>query len=476
MTVATKNRQLPVVWILLVIIGMLVGTYVWWFYSTHEKKDMGIIYQPVPQVSKNRYFAAQKLIGDKAQTLTGQPGRETLAKVWQQSDADALNTLVMIYHVPSSQQSQVSQMLSWVKNGGHLVIFNQNTFDGETPDDDYEQKQNPVLVQLGIWYKKQQMPSSKGEFDVYATPLRLANGTAFVLKTQEYGRFQTQHFLENYPKAQMRDYGWFAYDSKNIATLRPLSVLLDDSQRQKLLQIASDTPELFDGNKALMDVELGKGRMTVISDATLFANPRHANYVSESHTTLDNKPNARIWQLLTGQDNHTYNYMGNIRGADNAFLLSYLTQDRQQIYLVPEIESKSFFVLIWRHLTWTVVGMVVVLGLGLLALPKQFGAVRQYQTDSSRNIFGFFAHVGRYLWANDQAQKLVRDNRQALIKAIIAKEHLKDNTADEIIATIATKTGLSVGLIQFALYHHWQTHSEFLQVSSGFAQIVKYYE
>lgn len=458
---------------------LIVVLYVWWFLSNHHKQNETILYTPNKDASSNRYFAAERLLGAKAKSLSGKNKQDALNELWNQDAHQAKNTAVVMYQVANSQTNTLDKMMAWVERGGHLIVANQYSLpsDKTAKDSTYQSKQNPLLVKLGIVYQEYgfDVLSEQKEFVYYRVPLRLPNQQAVVVEG-ELGRFDTTTLKQQYPFVQLQDYHLFDHAGGFDMLKQPAIVNMTADEQTKMTAAFKQEKKLFDPNMALVDLSFGQGRLTVLSTAQMFVNPKviHQKPKQQSDNKTINQSN--VWRLLTDRSSDKpYNYQDGIVSAHHASFLKHLTDGRQSVYFVPDIESIGFFALLWRHLPWTIIGFGVLIVCGLLALPKRFGALMVYQTDTSRNIFGFFGHVGRYLWVSDKAVGLMSKNRQALLQTILAKEQINDSSAQVVIPLISQKTGLSAGLVYDALYQDWQNQREFLRISRSFAQLVRHY-
>lgn len=475
-----KNYWLVAILVLVFVLG---GAYAYWFFNNYHKVELPPSYTPTTEALQNRYFAATKLLGDEhSQTLTGKEGQAKFTQIISQDDDQAKKNALVIYQVSSSNRQDLVAMMNWVERGGHLIVASQATKQKEADADhaEYLGKQNPLLLQLGIDY--QDTDDYSVNLNNRAVPARFDNGQTFVVSTSPsggQGRFELAEFLQNYPNARPYDYDWFFKDSQGVYQLKPNNHSgLTTEQYNQLLDTLNKEQHvnLLSVNRAFVDVAFGQGRLTVLSDRDMFANPQPS---LGGASTDEEAKTSDTWRMLNdyyaNRGNQKHSYTDNIAGADNAYFLQYLTADRYVSFL-PQIESDDFFSLLWRYLPYSLLGLLFTVITLLFALPKRFGALKVYQTDSGRNIFGFFAHVGQYLWHSDQAHSLMTANRHALIHTIMAKELLHDDDPRTLMDAVAKKTGLSLGLIDDALYQTWQTDNEFLRISRSFAQVARFYQ
>lgn len=483
-TLNTKERvQDKWLYIIIAITALGAMAYAWWFFNNYHKVQI-TSYSPTAEVQANRYYTAQILLKD-AKTLQGESGRTRLMDIFGDT-ANAKNEMVVIYDVTGSYKSHFDEMMAWVANGGHLVVFNKNILndDMQKTDSDYQDGQNPLMGYLGIdyiAYNSNVFDDVKKTFNVFATPLSI-NGEMMIIQDvnnmNDYGWFSADEFFDRYPNAKAINHQIYHQDS--YALLANLKTNLVNEQKEKIKQSlkqsknTSGQPNLFHPNNALFDVMIDKGRLTILASNGFFVNPASRGADDD---ISQNMIIPSDWELLTNLDSSNYGmygYWGGLLRADNGELLRALAGERHT-YLVPDVESTGFFVLLWRHLMWSVIGMVLTVGVCLLALPKRFGAKAVYKTDTSRNIFGFFGYVGRYLWASDGATALFTQNRHALIQAILAKEHIKEQTETSIAQAVSEKTGLSYGMVYEALYGTWEQETDFVRISHSFARLSRLY-
>ncbi len=477
-------------WTLVVVALVLLGAiYMWWFYRNHHEVALPPQYTPKPNALKNRYYAATKLLGEnRSQTLVGNEGYNKFTKILLQDEAQAKQNTLIIYQIASGNPQDFETLMAWVERGGHLVVASQATMDKDAKQDgtkmtEYQGEQNPLLLYLDIDYLEN-TEYSGGSIVIGMVPLRLENGETFVLRPQAGGYFYLDKFLQKYPDARPYDYEWFVKDATGAYRLKPnnQSGLTKEQYDNMLLELNpknGNSPQInvFSANRAFVDMAFGKGRLTVLAKGDMFANPDPYGVNAQTKDHKKQPQVSRTQALLTdySASDNPYGYVGGIVEADNAYFLQYLTADRT-VYFLPQVESDGLFSLLKKHLPYTLWGLFFTVLMLLFALPKRFGAIKYYQTDSSRNIFGFFAHVGQYLWQSDKAVGLLTSNRHALIHSIMAKELLHDDSPHSITEAVAKKTGLSFGLIEDALYQTWQTDDEFLRISRSFAQVAKFYQ
>ena len=476
-----------IIWLAMVAILLFLAYVLFQKYHIDQQNfDTVTVYTPKTVVKKNRYFAAKEMLGERAYILRGNQDSQKVEELLDEDAEFAQNHALMIYNFSSQKSSDHEKILAWVSRGGHLITASQVTLYDDL--DSYQERQNPLLLTLGITYKFLDNNYSATQLDKNTsiskqiTPLRLADGQTLLVEA-DWGIFDTSELLQKYPDVKLYNYAWF-YQNANDMTLNyisPIDTGMSESESQKIWTVANKGHN-FSPDRALVDMSFGQGRITVLANQNMFVNPNLYQNINqddqlespETSNTSKVMP-SRTWQILTeATDSKMHDYQGGIVNADHAYFLKILTGMRD-VYFLPDIQSVSLLTLLWENMRLTMVGLILTIILALLALPKRFGRLKTYQTDISQNIFGFFGHVGQYLWVSDGAHGILQTNRESFIRTVIAKEQLVDGTPAKIIEILNVKTALSTHLIQNALYDSWQNDEEFLYISRNFARLTQFY-
>lgn len=473
-------------YIALAIIAIGVAGYAWWFLANHHKIEERI-HSPRPEVTNNRHHTAQALLS-RSELLRGERGRQAVMDKFGET-ATASRDILIIHEVGHGDKAHFDKMMGWVEQGGHLVVFSKAILDNDKlMQSEYEQAQNPLMVHLGVSYVKHKQDYFDNKINhqkvnVSAVPFHVG-GEMVILQNDKYyqrfGRFVYEDFLKKYPNAQVQNYRIYDESHQLLPTINTTLTTEQKISVGEFLTLGKqedNSPILFNPDNFIFDVGVGKGRLTILADDEFVINPRHRlTSMSSHHDDKSDTDTNHDWALLTtGEQASSHGYYGGIMAGDNGEFLRLLAGERVAFF-VPDMVATDFFTLLWRHLTWTVVGMVLTVGVYLLALPKRFGAVKVYESDGSRNIFGFFGHVGRYLWASDGGEALFAQNRHTLIQSILAKEHMSEPTAVSISQAVSDRTGLSYGMVYEALYGKWADEQEFIRMSRSFARVSGFYK
>ncbi|MES9905440.1 MAG: DUF4350 domain-containing protein [Sedimenticola sp.] len=118
----------------------LVGGAAWWFFSNFERATKESRSQVSPQARKNPLLAADHFLSRSGIRSLSVRGREYLLKMPQESG------LLLVSHLgPSLPPQREAALLSWIEEGGHLVITVAQEWDEES-----ESSGNHLLDELGV--------------------------------------------------------------------------------------------------------------------------------------------------------------------------------------------------------------------------------------------------------------------------------------------------------------------------------------
>lgn len=466
--------------IIVAMLVLIVALYAAWFFSTHQKVNTGTSYTPISETQEPMYAARLLLQADgKAVThLQGQGGWQDLAQVLADTDNAAHTTILLkqvdVYNTP------VKSILAWLNAGGHIITFSQDSLlvDKQQDTDSrqtYLERENPLLTELGIWtIVNRELPTGSA-----IELLKLPNGEYVVVGRNQYF---LRYFKMDKPLPKFADYTPFATGS--MAEMQAVFGLDNDSDNQVALQNYHREyhaiRNLGVDDIAILDVKVGAGRLSVLHDERIFDNPRATGAGSNEWTNNngeyikehDDKTNANRYtqEMILGLEHWAYS--GGIAEADNGYLLSYLTDNSTDVYLVSDVERMGLLALLWENARLMLVAIMLCVLAGVLALPRQFGRRLAYQAQQSRDVLDFFGSVGQYLWQTDNANELMSGNRRRLIERIKARYQVAAQmNNDELCQFVAGQTGLGIGLVYRALYEEYQSQQEFLAVSRAFAQV-----
>ncbi|MDO4250581.1 MAG: DUF4350 domain-containing protein [Moraxella sp.] len=482
--------------LVIVVVALMMG----WYANTRQKVTY-TQYQAVSKSSKNPYYAAMLLLEeDKSVTyLQGLPADEQMQLLWQTPE-DAGQHMVMLNDAQAV--TDVPQILAWVRAGGHLVVYSDYIMYPDTlgnVDDatlaDYAENENPIITALGVRHLSLPMTDRverglQSQLDYSYTPIKLPTGELIVVNGHQESWLDDSQVYQIHPDARpVADYR-VVWKDMSAADIKTNLAELDISQRQALTTFVNANPTYFQPNQIMIDMYLAEGRVTVISDPKLFTNP-YIDNESAKTAAITSKPaspkaSSRLWQLLSDNGIGRYEsnllkgkgvFYDNIAQADNAYLLTYLSEQKEHLWFIAQADKPNLLALIWRYTPWFLVALVVALVAILLSLPRQFGRVQTYQDDSAQNLLTYLSSTAEYLWVSDEHRAQVMLNRQRLLEKIRARLpsvlHLDEKASCQYIAD---DCGITPVQVYQALYATWQSEAEFLRVTQAFAELSRYYD
>lgn len=471
----------------LFVLAGLVLAYMAWFFATHKKVDIDI-YTPINEAKQNPYLAATLIL--KQQGKTGEyikptDASERLIPLWQDTQ-NAQGQAVVIENMGTVPPHQLEQMVAWIRAGGHLVIYSQAYFYEEGGDwDTYAQRENPLMVHLGLSYRNSNAPSLADnplQLPEHVMPIRMDNQLLIVSGALPW-RFELGSFLDNYPDARpVQNYRAIGQAISNTQIASYFAVL-DSTQRQQLMDLSANNPSYGDPAHALIDVYLGEGRLTVLNESIDFHNPwllnqyQTVNERQNNQNPPDNTP--RLLKLWRG-DGYTQSdvYHGGITSYDHAYFFRQLTKDSQTVWFVSRNlgEPMGILAILREHLLFVLIASVMAIAVMLLSLPRQFGRQLRLLDDSQTNLMLYFDGVGQYLWHTDLCVAQVAANRSRLFEKIEAKLPKIAVLGNEACCQLISEdSNLPASMVYEALYATWQNQSEFVKVSRSFAHLSAMY-
>ncbi|MCV6605140.1 MAG: hypothetical protein OIF34_07525, partial [Porticoccaceae bacterium] len=173
-----------------------------------------------------------------------------------------------------------------------------------------------------------------------------------------------------------------------------------------------------------------------------------------------------------------------IHQRDHGFMLSWLVESVNTIWLVRGVDAEPITALIWQHGRHAVIALLVLMLFWLWWLYNRFGPLRASVTPERRNILEHLRMSAVFAWRQDRARQLFTDTRHD-IELLLRRKHpqiaslpvaersakLADLLLDKKL--IGKKHQLSPEQITRALHHDWQGEREFIELTHLLQQIRK---
>lgn len=459
-----------------------------WFLSNYRLVSQGIQY--TPNKTNNRYTALSLILNyhQKQTSYTqGTQADRLLDSIWQDAD-NALHKTVILPRISDNQKTDLNAMLNWVARGGQIITVSRDVLYSQDAQslEDYLNSENPLLVKLGVYRVNQQLHDKTYEANLlrlYAVPLYLPNNQAIVIENDDTHWFDTKRLTQNYPNVKLFDYD-FLVDTKTTQS-RKRQLGLTDNQIKQLQDLQALNPHLFDDKRAVVDILFGKGRISILPTSKLFLNPQYSDNDSSTVDEIVQKTDSIFWQKFVTGTSHGNRqvYRDNIASIDNAYLMNYLTDNRQHIYIVDNFETVGLVARLYDKMPFLLVAIGLLALVGVLSLPRQFGAIETIKDDSTHDMMRYFTAVANYLWQQDDMANLVSQNRQKLLDKIaltipsIINCQDKQQIALQIAQDAKSKDlNLTIHEIYLALFDTWRNDDDFVAMTQAFNRLSACYK
>ncbi|MBS9780709.1 MAG: hypothetical protein KGV51_08795 [Moraxellaceae bacterium] len=196
---------------------------------------------------------------------------------------------------------------------------------------------------------------------------------------------------------------------------------------QLLLKLSDSTlQKLFSPlNQVMIDVDYGKGRITLLKSAEIFDNP-NASKVEIVHREKELLEKGIVPQNILND----WGFMPNsaLYSQDHAQLLTDLTTNSDKIWLFPNIDIDPLPVMLWKKARFAILGLALLIFVWLWSLHNRFGKRQYLENSQSVDIFYYFQQIGRYGWDYDNGKLLSQTSRKQVQKLVQQALNLKVNS------------------------------------------------
>lgn len=289
----------PLLWIGLLLVGLLgVGSYFLWSHAVPY--DEVIDHGPSPEAKANPYLAAEHFLRQHGLSVQHANGLERLTTLPAKG-----NSLLLLGERSNMAPRQVEQLLDWAKAGGHLLLVAEALWDEESG------KSGDLLLdrlhlQQTLSDEPEEPAPARKRLAPDLTKLYVDNETA-----PAYFSFDTDFNLT---------------DPKHLA------------------QFSANSAK----SSHLMQLTLGQGNVTVITDSDLWKHPAIGKH-------------------------------------DNAWLLWYLTQGTE-VTLLFNSDVDDLFTLLLRYFPQALVALAALLALALWHAGMRQGPMRAPAAKARRQL------------------------------------------------------------------------------------------
>lgn len=332
----------PLLWLLLACLLGAGGLYAW---SKAIPYDEVVDHGPSPEALANPYLAAEHFLRQQGLTVEQANSLERLGSLPATG-----NSLLLLGARSNMSPRQVEHLLAWVRSGGHLLLVAEALWDEETG------KSGDLLLD------RLQIHQSLSDKPEEPTPAR-----------QKKAPDLTKLYVDNETAA-----AYFSFDTDfNLIDPKHLAQFSANSAR----------------SSHLMQLNLGNGRVTVITDSDLWKNPAIGKY-------------------------------------DNAWLLWYLSQGTA-VTLLFNSDVDDLFTLLLRYFPQALVALISLLALGLWRAGMRQGPIQPPAPKARRQLLEHLKASADFLLRHSGQGTLLQALQRDILRTARQRhpgfEHL-DNT------------------------------------------------
>ena len=367
----------------LIVVALLAGLAVWVAqhvesYQKMEKSGLS------SRAKRNPFLAAHYFLQRAGIPTHSVAGRSVLYQLPAHDDT----LLVADFNIGLSPKRQ-QQFRHWIEQGGHLITT--------APKFNVEPETNPLKQMFGIEAVVE--ARAKGKKLTDAKPILMPinfNDMDKALQIEINPRYSLKYDEEKYKQA----------------------AVIGANEKIRLVQL-----------------NIGKGMVTVLSDLDFLKNDHIADY-------------------------------------DHAWFLWNLVNENGNVWILYSNHSPPLWIKAWKY---NAPLFVSVLMLGLLffwSLWYRFGPISMDVSAARRDILEHLRAVGRYQWHLDQAQQLLQLNRQE-IQQTIARRHPAWRSLDSAgqLEWLAQQMNIPRQQLALALQGTPNNEAEFLRITRILQQI-----
>jgi len=382
---------------LLLLAGLL--SYAYWFALNFERQSREVRSGISPQARKNPFLAAEIFLRQGGQTAQSHAGREIFTL-----QPGGTDTIFLGHHSSLFLQRSGERLRAWVEAGGKLVLVAERQ-----PAE--QQRPNALFEALGVELREgDDTTTAAGSCSPASSGRQGTQAGAPDSQEEEKTETVTVTFHADHPG---EFHASFMADRHLYDTDGSAEVVVGRGDRAKLL-----------------GYRLGRGRVTVLSDAALFTN-----------------------QLIAQHD--------------HAYLFNQLVATPGKVWLFYSADMPSLPTLLWQrapYLSLTMLGLLLMAGWRML--PRSGPQLRPVY-EQRRNLLEHLDASAEYSWHIDRAQRLFDDNRDAIEQAWRRRHpQLNSLTQEARCEWIGEKIGISSRAVERSLYQTITTEQDFIRASA----------
>ncbi len=382
--------------IVVAILSLLVGSLVWWFFTTHERYEKVIQLGYAGEAATNKFYAAELFLEKFNMQI------ESLPSILELKEMPSKNDVLFIptkrYDIGADR---VAELLDWVKQGGHLIVLARYSHSEKKSKDE-------LFNELGV--------TTDQSYD--ASPF-----LDLILDESE-DKEESQDEAEKMPDDESDKEDRDLNDRWTRAVVNiPVNDQIEDKKVAFLSSRWMDNEGRYEpswevkgkNGSHLIEFQIEDGWVTLLSEIDFLTNRnlKKNDHAAFLHTLVHiNNSDRKLWI---------------IRNDDNPSLLSILLDK-----YYPAVLAFIAFVLIW-----------------LWYASRRFGPIARDPERVRRSMSEHIVSTGHYQWRNKNRNELLASVQKALHEQIVQTRPLWVRLPDK---ELAEKLAKLAGLEQEKVY------------------------
>lgn len=398
-----------IVFVVTVLLAVL-AVYGYWLEANFETREREVVTGVSEKARRNPLLAAERFLNAIGREVVSVSGRDRLLEPPAPGDVLLVNRFSA--NLPVEREEA---LVEWMSRGGHLILAPGRPWDEET-----ETGGSRFLEGFGI---------------------RLEEGAACGCPEDESAAADADELeLEEWESpeegSELADEAGAEEEQEGIVATLPgreeaLAVSFDADLILRDIDEISDWRIGEEGATHLLQIWLGEGRLTVLSDIGFLHN-------------------EQIGEL------------------DHAAFLASLVEGGGKIWLLYSSNMPSLLSLLWDNQPYILVSLCLAVVLWVWWLTGFTGARRMLSGTPRRNLLEHLDAAAAYAWRVDRARQMSAASRQAVFRAWVQKHpRLQQLERKPRCAWIAEHSGLPQETVESALYGEPRNEEDLIHITAA---------
>ncbi len=339
--------------IILAIVTVLTGLGLYWYFTNYERVEREVNSGYSGEALLNNYLAAIRFLDKTGHQVDYKSSLLSMGDLPPPTDV-----LVIPTRRFDIGPERVDSLIDWVKSGGHLVI-RAFKYKSDTNRTDY------LLDELGI---ETVTDNDKPKHNAEEMEDTIAN---LLGNDNEKEKNIDNKKQKNTLMAKVTENG----EAKEIR-MSKLFYLKNDSEEYPAIWSVTDGT-----GDTIIELEVGKGRVTVLNTLRMFTNKQIDKY---DHASF-------LWHLVNPGKTHP------------------------KIWLILTDDMPPLYKLLYKHAKYAVISFIILILFWILYAAPRFGARLPASSPSRRELTEHIQAAGNFLWQTQEQHALIQASKQAIL-------------------------------------------------------------